>query len=389
MSIASSTSVQVPAPIRASHRITPGERHCVVHEVELFAEMPDGPLGAVDAAKLASIAEATNAKVRQGLFPSIVLRHTRDALNTGSAADPRALGRIAGEVRVAKSARTGLMSIVGDLEIPAKTFHEYVASGHYPRRSAEISPDTLDIRNIALLGREAPRATIPDLLVASDKPAVEIEPPGLSPIVIQEQSMTTAELISGIKALSADDKAALFSAIAADVPGLTFAAPKPPKAPEPAPAPTTEPTADFSANPAIVALKAKVGELETLRKRDGYMARLAEMSAKEGIELTPADEIETIMAFSTDEAREAWFEKIKKNYRRSPSQDLVNGSNTLGNIVSHATGPDKTVQFSSADASRVSTLASKLMAEKGMGENEAFSEAAKQLGFSKALGLQG
>lgn len=158
--------------IRSSHQIEVIGDKVVVRDVELFAQTDTGPLGKVDADRLSAMVEATNGIIARGRSTMVVLRHQDD--DGGTKQDT--IGRIKGNLRVGESAFSGRPTVFGDMEFGRAEFDSWVRPNGFPRRSAEIveieaddGPDDLVgkdwIFQIALLGRELPKADLRDLLV--------------------------------------------------------------------------------------------------------------------------------------------------------------------------------------------------------------------------------
>ena len=188
-----------------------GDNRVVIRDVEIFSEVVDGPMGTVDADRVNEIAEATNARMATGMHPLIIVSHE------DSPSMAPVVGRIPRPVRVGTMPQSGKTGIFADVEMPLADFEALVASNKLPRRSAEIATDTLEILQVALLGREPPAATLPDThfgspqrlaLMGSDKPLAKIEfedKPRASVAQYQQGgTMTPAEALKAIQSILAD-----------------------------------------------------------------------------------------------------------------------------------------------------------------------------------------
>lgn len=145
-------------PKRTTHPVAydPDTDRVIVRDVELFETMDDGALGAVDEDRLAKIAAATNARMDRGAYPQLITTHSKDA---------QVVGRIPSRVRVATHATTGAVTLFGDYEMTPWEFDNYIRSGKWPRRSVEIDPETLEIVQVSLLGRDQPAIPLRDIIM--------------------------------------------------------------------------------------------------------------------------------------------------------------------------------------------------------------------------------
>lgn len=145
---------------RASHIVEDRGDKVLVRDVAVFCgydprfDAPDGRMASYDRSKVESIVSKTNEHIAIGQFPRLVERHKRD----GEQVDPATYGMF-GNLRL--SEESGVPTIVADLEMPKQDFKAKIASGRFPRLSAEIWRDG-HMSEVAMLGRETPARPLPD-----------------------------------------------------------------------------------------------------------------------------------------------------------------------------------------------------------------------------------
>lgn len=362
-----------------SHAITTAGGRVTVHDVELWSEMPSGPLGAVGDAELAKCAHETNRRIAEGQYPQIVVEHESPDRPTS----PEAVGRVSSPVRVVKH-RTGRKVLVGDVSFSRDRFSELVETNRYPRRSAEIyrlKDGNLWLGQVALIGREKPRADIPDVHfnAESDAPArFESD----TPIAFSEKStMTPTELLAAIKSLNDQDRAIVAAA---------FTDEKPVEIDDAIAAKFTDLEVQLSAlharNTALetknTTLEAALASEQSEREKSGIRATLQRFHEVEGLAINVDEELKFTMSLPGDKRTE-YLERIKANAKRTTTgTSLINGGAVAGGIAG-AQRTDGKATFTDADSRKVTNLASKMVTDSGgtLDVGEAVKKAAKELGF--------
>ena len=362
-----------------SHAITTAGGRVTVHDVELWSEMPSGPLGAVGDAELAKCAHETNRRIAEGQYPQIVVEHESPDRPTS----PEAVGRVSSPVRVVKH-RTGRKVLVGDVSFSRDRFSELVETNRYPRRSAEIyrlKDGNLWLGQVALIGREKPRADIPDVHfnAESDAPArFESD----TPIDFSEKPpMNPSELIAAIKSMSEEDRAIVVAA---------FTDEKPVALDEAVASKFTDLEVRIAAmgerNTALEArnasLEATLASEKATRETNELRATLQRFHEVDGLAINVDEEIKFCMSLPS-ETRGAYLERIKANAKRTTTgTSLINGGAVAGGIAG-AQRTDGKATFTDADSRKVTNLASKKVMDSGgtLDVNEAVKMAAKELGL--------
>lgn len=361
-----------------SHAITADGGRVTVHDVELWSEMPSGPLGAIGEAELARCARETNRRIAEGQYPQIVVEHESPDRPTS----PDAVGRVSSPVRVAQH-RTGRKVLVGDISFSRERFSELVESNRYPRRSAEIYKlqDGLWLGQVALIGREKPRADIPDVHFNADASApARFESD--APIAFSEKPpMTPTELLAAIKSLSDQDRAIVAAA---------FTDEKPVALDDAIAAKFTDLEVKVAAmsdrNTALearnTALEATLAAEQATRETNELRATLQRFHEVDGLAINVDEEIKFCMSLP-GETRKAYLDRIKTNSKRTTTgTSLINGGAVAGSIAG-SQRPDGKVTFTDADSRKVTNLASKMVLDSGgtLDVNEAVKKAAKELGL--------
>ena len=149
----------------ATHIAEPyGEGKVLIRDVELFAgydpEIDDSREDADemrkwDDEKVRDVVDRTKFYMARGAYPKLVKLHQREGQDTPD----ESFGDI---VEIRYEGRSGVPMIVGDIVVSEQTFKRDIASGAFPRRSAEIWPDGY-LSEVALLGRETPARPLPDM----------------------------------------------------------------------------------------------------------------------------------------------------------------------------------------------------------------------------------
>lgn len=149
----------------ATHIAEPyGEGKVLIRDVELFAgydpEIDDSREDADemrkwDDEKVREVVDRTKFYMARGAYPKLVKLHQREGQDTPD----ESFGDI---VEIRYEGRSGVPMIVGDIVVSEQTFKRDIASGAFPRRSAEIWPDGY-LSEVALLGRETPARPLPDM----------------------------------------------------------------------------------------------------------------------------------------------------------------------------------------------------------------------------------
>lgn len=190
-----------PLP-EGSHQLSRNGDKVVVHRLPIFAVnnvSGSGKLGEVDDDRLQEILEATQARALKGAFPRVIEGH-----NSGKKDfEPPAVGRLV-SLRIEPDS-AGDSTIYADMEVSEFYFRDQIASNRYPRRSAEILKDSLELTEVALLGSNTPAIPLEDTQFSRDAEAVAYYQVGSEPTSFQhdgEQAMTDddrkaiAELVS-------------------------------------------------------------------------------------------------------------------------------------------------------------------------------------------------
>lgn len=154
--------------VSQSHEVVKSGNLVVIRNLELFAgyapaidDPADSDIKKYDRNAVARVIKRTNAFIRMGQHPRVVVMHSR----SDGKEPPESIGRV---LNVRLMERGGIDFIVGDVEMRHDEFDQYVASNAYPRRSAEIWNDGL-MSEVALLGRDTPRRPLPDTQFSRDK----------------------------------------------------------------------------------------------------------------------------------------------------------------------------------------------------------------------------
>jgi len=146
---------------RPSHMVEDRGDRVLVRDVAVFRgfdprfDAADGPMQKYDRARVDQIVGKTNDYLSIGQSPRLVERHKKD----GEAVDPAAYGAFS-NVRAVDT--DGVPTIFADLEMSKADFAAKIASGRFPRLSAEIWRDG-HMSEVAMLGRETPARPLPDL----------------------------------------------------------------------------------------------------------------------------------------------------------------------------------------------------------------------------------
>ena len=146
----------------------------VIHDVGLFsgydATLHEGnaKMEPYDAAMVGRMAEGTAALIRRGQYPRIAIGHP-----SGAEADTRrSVGRV---VSVRMSERSGVPTIVGDIEMRREDFDALIASNAFPRRSVEIFAKPWRIGAVALLGGDTPSSPVEDTVFSEGAGTIVIQ----------------------------------------------------------------------------------------------------------------------------------------------------------------------------------------------------------------------
>jgi hypothetical protein len=361
-----------------SHRVEDvGNGRVIVRDVEVFGEMEDGPLGRVDESTLRKIRDATNGRMRLGGHPMVILTHDDG--------DVPVVGRIPSDVRLGVSASSGRKTIYADIEMPAENFEAYIATNRYPRRSAEINKKSLTMLQLSLLGRNAPAVELPDTHFSSpNSDTVAIGSDTLPPTVFaakETPTMTAAELLSAVQAMTPDDRKAIRAVFEAseetdEEKKKREEAEAKAKAEEEEKAKEMEADeeAKHSASGSIAKMQTKlldatntIAKLQARLDQTEARASAMEVRAKyepivhslkniEGFSTVDvATEVARLSAMPDDKSRDAHLDHIRQNYRRE-----VTGSALVNASASFAAAPgDQTVKFSDADNRKIVTLATR------------------------------
>lgn len=380
----SPASVAPPTPLRRAkrsprdtHAITEDGSRVIIHDVELFAEMESGPLGKVDAEKLAKIADETNRRIAQMQFPQLVRRHR---MGENDQVDDASLGRVPGRVRVEKSPASGRLAIFGDLEVDRDTFRAMIASNRFPRRSAEIHVESMWMSQVSLIGRDRPRAPVGDTVFHADTAAsVDVAADVTEVHFAEKPTMTREEILAAVGALpEADRKAIIADATAQFGEAVT------PNDPErEALFADLKRRADEQAGQ-ITTLTLELDKERKARRMEAHRATLVHMAEVDGIKLDIDDELKMLATFADDDAATAYIERIKKNYARTMTPvGVVNGSRQTQAVAANQKRQDGQAEFGEADLRRINDLASRKQSRPGNTGDWAacFAEACKELGY--------
>lgn len=421
-------SAAVPAPvdsvepaINGTHRVEPvaspgGSRdRVVIRDVEIFSEVTTGDMGEVDAQRVDEIARRTNDRMAQGQHPLIIVSHDDDP----SAAP--VVGRIPGPVRAGQLSN-GLRGIYADFEMARSDFDALIASNKMPRRSVEIDREDEVILQVALLGREAPGARIPDMhffdaaqqgcdrlvLMRSGNPPASVTFADSQPQ--QEAADMTAEEINQL--LASMDPEELRRKLAemlasaqsdknepsdsADGEALTGGDDDEDEE-DMAESGDNRRTANSSSESEaakyaseVRRLKSQVGVLSTkleqttaeyreMAVRAKYAGVLHDLATVEGFSTVDPDaEMDQLVKFGSDAERDAHIDHIRANYRRDTGVSLVNASRMGG--AAFAASPKTSNDLSMSQAEKIADYAAK----HGI---TSFDEAADKMGI--ALGATG
>lgn len=318
----------IPSAITGTHRAYHhADGRVIVRDVELFSEVPDGPLGRVDRATLDKIVAFTNDQRRQGKHTKVIATHSDDA---------PVIGHVASDMRVVQSDKTGALTIFGDLSFSAADFAQYVASNRFPNRSAEIVKDTLWMSSVALLGRDRPGANIPDVMFSDGGKAARFTAPAGLVMQFSTQEVRKVEKLNELMAAmsacldampEADRKTAAYSARKALA---KYGDDKDDDDTDVAKNAATAQIATFQAQIASLtasndALKAgndrlheAVKALQSQTVTAKYAARLSHFKNVRGFTtIDEGAELSRLLAMKDDAERDAHFSFIEKNYRQS------------------------------------------------------------------------
>lgn len=414
---------------RSTHEIVEADGRVQIKRVELFAEMEDGPLGAVGESDLDDIAEFLVELMDQGRFSQVVIEHQRE----GEADRPReSVGIVTGPITVEKSGQNGKATLYGTLDLNESDFENYIASNRFPRRSAEITNRKVDggeklwMSQVALIGRLAPRADLPDVYVfATDDSAAiicgEKEP----------NAMKASELTGKIGGVSFQDetpddlekaaKEARKFADSCDAARKKMAGDEKPKDDKDKTADNAEPdddekkdekekSADNSASPAlkfsdpniqarfdlqaeqIHKLSVDLGEERKATRMTGYASKLTELAAA-GVQFSRDDEMARLEAKSPAEA-ESHLGVIEANYARSNGHRMVDASRNGAAIASaaeNAEGVGDAAMFTEDTREKIVKETERRMGldeNRGRDVTEVYATVAREMGATSVVGAE-
>lgn len=369
-------------------------RHAVVFEVPLFTEMKsENESRNRDIQSLRKIVEATNAKMSEGRFPKIVVGHSDEDQERPS------VGFIQGPLYI-RELPNGRSGIFGDLVIERGFFESQILTNRYPSRSIEevvrgndTTPDGV-IAAIALLGSSLPQADVPDLVFHSAD--VETKPSYPSSRVARKENetMDLSQVMKAYNEASDDEKMKFRKMISAssEQQKNSEGEEKKEKTETQTNADATAQTSGAGVSPStenmsaeIVTLRAQVGSLTKQIDRSQIQDRLG-LLAREGVLLDVHSEADVILSLNSEEAREAAFERIEKNYKRVEGPAVVAATANFSSQYR----PDKQVEvFSKESAIKIEKHAQDLLRkDPDLDGMKAFSKAAEELGI-EIPGIQG
>ena len=155
----------MPETLTPSHQVIPtNDGKVMIKDLELFVGFDpsiDDPgnkkLRKYDNKGVGKIVTQTRTYMERGQRPKLILGH-----NDPDNKAPGFVKPVVGDVvNVRLQDINGAPGIVGDIEMSAHDFENYIRSNAYPRRSAEIWPDGF-MSEVALLGSETPARPLRD-----------------------------------------------------------------------------------------------------------------------------------------------------------------------------------------------------------------------------------
>ena len=358
----------------------------IVRDVALFAEDANHPdLGEADRDMLDRIVSRTNELASQGRHTQGVIRHEKK----GEAADQQSYGTVR-DLRVGESG--GRLFIFGDMHMRR---WDVGVIERYPRRSAEIfmqdgkADGRLWMGNIALLGREIPRADIPDLTVSlndgADTRVAEIETE-LPPVTFgsQEPQMDSKSVKKFLDDMDEKDRKDFLKKYsdedaddnkAEDKKSDNSAGAAPVVAEQPQPV-------NFAETPEGIAMAAQIGALQAQNRRNDVEKNLRDLSDR-GVQFDFDDECTRLTAIIDDEARTAEFSRMEKNYSRIETAASAIHASKSAAVFANAAQPATSQVLTSADCASISTKAAEFMdSSPGLSQTEATAKAVEALNLT-------
>lgn len=385
-----------PTEFCGTHRAVISGDKAYLQNLELIDEMDDGPMGKIVKKDLERFCEATNQKISEGQFPQMVVRHPR-AMVAGDIPRDDSVGRVCSALSVRLSPETGRWTVYADAEFSLPNFRELVLSNKYPRRSVEITDDTLSIAQVAMLGRNRPAAGVRDVYFSGERKTKSVDTNFETRF--EERHMTKIDNAKAMfDTLDDTEKAEFMKMCGAGGPEDDTTKDedkdKPFSEDDDADKEKDKDKKEFSV--ANFEASKKIGEqsaqIETLRAQNqANERRLVELEVKPKLEamfthggymLDVEKELKILTSMQTAAERDSYFEHIRTHYRQRPTaSSLVGGGGPIPAVAGQFVPVGGTNDFSVQERDRVVDFCS---VQK---EPITFEEGARRLGLSKKLGL--
>lgn len=343
-------------------------RKVTIHRVELFSELTHPKFGEFNMDRLVSIANNTNAEMKAGQFPRVIVSHSEDA---------EVVGRICGPVVVDKNPDRNLPTIYGDIEIDADFFDAKMLKNKYPGRSAEINTDRDVLDAVSLLGREPPAARLRDVLYASGETKFKAEAGGS--VKFDHMGGGMDEILTMLEQMDPEKRAACMRAIAdrfapkteeevaaanaQEATGDSDAIPEEPNGEVPEDEMESDPDGETNEDDemneqmkaSMTELEQKVMKLSADNMRLRYEQKLNGLRAEGFTSIDLEAELTRLAQFSDDAQRDGYIDGvIKKNYRKEITPAGVVGA---GALPMHAVSTGGKASYSEEDSAKVRAYA--------------------------------